>query len=290
MFFRKPRLFGVMITRNDMPILGRWMARHAALFDKLAVVDGSDDDTTKKICEGLGNVLHRRDPAPPITDQTLRAAGWALMDGIARRGDWIMLCHPDEFYIHDPRTFLGVRSPVIRWAALHVLPHTSERDAWAHDDSGADVTRLFRHYWWKDNGTATLENRMFRIGSPPEWDMEDPRPSSSVLPSNYQSLKPWRRQPAYLHYKIQQLDPRKFSGTRYVDSNLQTGLGGTRSIESVDDLFFDESRPWGHKDFVHCSDDPTYRQFDQFRGRFRLPVVDAKPGARARGPAGSPAA
>lgn len=274
-FLRKPRLFGLMITRNDMPIIDRWIARHAVLFEKIAVVDGSDGDETANYCRRVENVLYCRDPEPPITDQTLRATGWALLDGLVRQGDWVMLCHPDEFYIHDPREFLSVRHPVIRWAALHVLPHTSEKEAWARGEANGDVTKLFRHYWWKDNGSATLEHRMFCVTSPPEWDLENLRPSSSVLPLNYQSLKSWRQQPAYLHYKIQHLDPRKFSGTNYLDSNLETGLGGTRSIDSVDDLFFDEAHTWGHKGFVHCSNDPTYSRFDQFRGRFRFPAIDS---------------
>jgi hypothetical protein len=260
-----------------MPIFKRRITRHAALFEKIAVVDGSDGDETRKCCERFENVLYSTDPAPPITDQTLRATGWAMLEGYVRRGDWIMLCHPDEFYIHDPREFLGVRAPVIRWAALHVLPHTSEKEAWARGDADGDVTRIFHHYWWKDNGRTTLDNRMFRITSPPEWDMVDPRPSTSAIPRNYQSLKSWRRHPAYLHYKIQHLDPRRFSGTSYVDSNLDTGLGATRSIETVDDFFFDEAHPWGHKGFAHCSADPTYRRFDQFRGRFRLPVSTVPP-------------
>ena len=245
------------------------------LFERMAVVDGSDGDETEKACRRLQNVLYRRDPVAPITDQSLRAAGWELLDGLVRRGDWVMLCHPDEFYIHDPREFLKVRRLVVKWAALHVLPHTSEKEAWARGDANGDVTHLFRHYWWKADGSATLENRMFRVMSPPEWDVEDPRPSSSVIPRNYQSLKPWRRQPAYLHYKIQHLDPARFSGTNYVDSSLQTGLGGTRSIETVDDFFFDEMRSWGHKGFDLCSDDPTHHRFDQFQGRFRLPPINS---------------
>src|SRR5690606_38180114 len=129
------------------------MARHNALFEKIAVVDGSDDEGTTNCCRRYENILYSRDPAPPITEQTLRAASWPMLEGHVLRGDGVMLCHPDEFYIHDPREFLRVRRQVIRWAALHVLPHPSEKEAWARGNADGDVTRLFRHYWWKENGS-----------------------------------------------------------------------------------------------------------------------------------------
>jgi hypothetical protein len=268
-FSKKPRLFGLMITRNDMPILERWFERHSHLFEAIAVVDGSDDDNTEQLCSKIPHVLHRRDPAPPLTDQTLRAAGWEMIASSVSHGDWVMLCHPDEFYIHDPRCFLRVRQPLIKWSALHVLPHPSEREAWEMGEADGDVTKLFHHYWWREDGSATVEIRMFRVDIEPDWDLSDRQPSTFVIPKNYLGRKAYRKLPAYLHYKIQYLDPSRFRGGQYVDSNLNTGLG-SRKVMTIEDLFFDHKRTWGHKDFERYSNDPSFLQFDLFGGKYRL--------------------
>jgi hypothetical protein len=264
------RLFGLMVTRNDHLILKKWLAEHASIFHKIAVVDGSDCESTRELCENYLNIEYTKDPDTWITDQTLRASGWELLKGYVSYGDWIMLCHPDEFYIHDPRQCMSVEANVVRWNALHVLPHTSEKTKWLDSRPDTDVTTIFKHYWWHKSGRPTRENRMFRIVKAPKWDLVSKHASSSVLPKNYTKQRTWDKYPSYFHYKVWDLRPSKYLNGEDLDSRLNTGMGCFDGSVQLDDFFFDENNPYGYKGFVNFSSDPNIPQFDDFNGEFRL--------------------
>ncbi|MFW2831180.1 hypothetical protein [Sphingomonas sp. ID0503] len=270
-------MFGLLITRDDDMLVRQWFARHAPLFEKLAVLDGSRGPLTREVALGYPNVLYARDPeGVPINDQTLRAACYALLTPFVRPGEWVTICHIDEFFYHDPARIALAHpdAPGVAWQALHILPHRSEKAAIAASitESGTyDPVAQLHHFWAKEAREeqvpeATLECRMFRV---PEGGAEWGSFNGWVAPVNLPgkplertkagetkifSRPRWPRPfPTYFHYKLFNLDPSYFlpGSNHFEKSRLGTGLGGRR-INSFDDCFFDEAAPWGHKNHVTC--------------------------------------
>lgn len=222
-----------------------WLDRHAAVFDAVSVVDGSDQPKTQEICAGYPNVLYRKDPAGLITDQTLRHAAMQSLRDRLKPDDWVFIAHPDEFLLHHPRQFMHISMPLILWLPLLVLPHPSERErALKHPGQPFDPSERFEHYWWRTGTLPHCEFRMFRWVKPDLWDTTSPKKSTTVIPPNYADLPVCNLFPLYFHYKIYDLNPARYEANGlFVDSGLGTGLN--HSVCGLDDLFFDEHRPWG---------------------------------------------
>ena len=57
------------------------------------------------------------------TDQTLRRVVHRRIRSVFGSGVWVMLCHPDEFFYHDPRTVAAAAQAEgadhVFWWALH---------------------------------------------------------------------------------------------------------------------------------------------------------------------------
>mmetsp|Transcript_40266 Transcript_40266/g.97192 ORF Transcript_40266/g.97192 Transcript_40266/m.97192 type:complete len:414 (+) Transcript_40266:122-1363(+) len=130
-------LLGILLVgKSDVYTLQDWLHRHVGLFEKLVVIDGSenewvrdlvqnyDDDTTNK---NNGRVDMMKDAAVPqqqqpqrrrriywlseaslnltvVTDQSLRAPAMSILGDPV--GKWIMICHADEFWVMDPRPLI----------------------------------------------------------------------------------------------------------------------------------------------------------------------------------------
>jgi hypothetical protein len=82
-------------------------------------------------------------------DQTLRAVVHDKIRQIYGHGRWIVLCHSDEFFYHDPRRVAALASSAgadhVFWYALHVLPHPSERTRY-EEDRASLVQKRFQHF------------------------------------------------------------------------------------------------------------------------------------------------
>ena len=157
------------------------------------------------------------------TDQTLRRVVHRRIRSVFGSGVWVMLCHPDEFFYHDPRTVaaaaqaegadhvfwwalhsltltltltlnltlaLTLTLTLTRWA-LHVLPHPSERAAYeGGGDDNALVQRHFRHFHhsFEGGGRPFLEGRLFRDSRGVQYG----RAHFQTLPAEGLSA-PWRQ-------------------------------------------------------------------------------------------------
>lgn len=272
-------LFGMLITRDDDLIVRQWFERHAGLFDMLAVLDGSRSDVTKDVALSYPNVIYMRDPegAMKFNDQTLRSACWGLLDPLAKAGDWVVVCHCDEFFYHSPAKLIEKATPDVNsivWEALHIMPHPSEKESILSqvDATGHyDPITTFTHFWYKQDPetkkfSSSREYRMFKV---PANGVKWGNSNGWVLPINLGGehvTKQWRDKvieydkptrmrpfPVYFHYKLYNLDLDQFSGdsSYFEKSRLGTGVGG-RVIKSFDDLFFGGDRPWNHKDATVC--------------------------------------
>ncbi|WP_044563051.1 glycosyltransferase family 2 protein [Azospirillum sp. B4] len=235
------KLHAILITRNDDLIIEDWLERHHHMFDTIAVVDGSDGDFTRTACAPYPNIRYGTDPASPITDQTLRHHGFELLRGDITEGDWIFNAHPDEFLVHDPHSFMDLPWNLFLWLPLHILPHTSEMDAW-HAMGGRRPIALFRHFWWRRGRLPHCELRMWRFVREPVWDLENPKPSSEVIPMNYLGEPLPNCMPIYLHFKCYDPRPEMYEADgRAKRSQLETGVPGRSAGEG---FFFDEEHPY----------------------------------------------
>ena len=102
------KVHSIVMTRNDDLIIEHWVKKHVKVFENISVVDGSDGDFTKNLCNKY-NILYTRDPDPtptkPFHEQYLRESGYNLLvnAGVLQIGDWIVCSQSDEWYYHDPR-------------------------------------------------------------------------------------------------------------------------------------------------------------------------------------------
>ena len=249
------KLFGIMITKDDDLIIGQWLNKHSNLFEKIAVVDGSTTDYTKNLTKKFSNVIYCRDPDSHITDQTLRHEGWQHLKPFISLGDWIFLCHPDEFYVHDPQTIKNnletEKAELSVWLPLVVLPHPEEASA-RIKSKDKDATSIFKHFWWKAGQSPHFEHRMWKYIKEPIWNLEIKTPSCGVIPQNCWKQKLSTGIPIYLHYRCYNLDlniynPNDGSYKKSTfnqgksDADEKHGIG--RMIKNFDDFFFHEDHP-----------------------------------------------
>ncbi len=256
-----PKLFGIMITKDDDLIIGPWLEKHSHIFEKIAIVDGSTSNYTKDLSSKFSNIVYCRDPDSHITDQTLRNEAWKRLRPYVSLGDWIFLCHADEFYIHDPRSILN--NPdlgnLVFWLPLVILPHPDEAGAWIKSKS-KDATTVFKHFWWKAGENPHVEHRMWRFVKEPFWNLEIRKPSCGVIPHNYASEKISSVVPIYLHYRCYNLDLSAYNSSdgSYKKSAFTQGIGAAtasnhgigRMVNNFEDFFFYEDRPPAGKNQV----------------------------------------
>ena len=157
---------GLMITKDDHVVLHEWLEANMPFLDGLVLLDGSQGNASRDIvhrfraAERPGgrplrlHYMHEEDEAtfqrdPAKTDQTLRRAVHRRIRAVFGSGVWVMLCHPDEFFYHDPRRVAALASSAgadhVFWYALHVLPHPSERTRY-EEDRASLVQKRFQHF------------------------------------------------------------------------------------------------------------------------------------------------
>jgi len=152
------KLHGLLITKDDDLLVEHWFSQNHAIFDTIVIVDGSVSEFTHHVSQQYKNTIYLKDPTTiHITDQTLRHHGWQELKKIANQGDWVFICHVDEFYIHNPRLFMTVPGNVMCWLPLPILPHPSEAQNWILSKD-KNPRQLFHHYWWRHDILPHVEH------------------------------------------------------------------------------------------------------------------------------------
>lgn len=244
-----PKVHSIVITRNDNFIVDYWLSKHKHIFDTISVCDGSDDDFTRQVCD-KHNVFYTTDPTnKPHHEQYCREAAFELIKDRLMIGDWVMCSQVDEWYYHDPRKVINYVTnddELISWNQLNVLPHPSEKALYLEQLANGtyNPTTVFKHYWFKQNTKTCYEPRMFRYNGNVTWSNSEPR----VHPTSHNAIS-GVLYPTYFHYKVFDLNPLKYKANGFASftkSNFETGIGYSkygqqRSINTIDDLFFDEN-------------------------------------------------
>jgi hypothetical protein len=104
------RIFGLCLVKNEADIMRMSLEESLRWCDRIFVFDnGSSDETwdiTREIAARDPRVVpFKQDPKP--FDDALRAEVFNEYRREAEAGDWWCRLDADEFYVDDPRTFLG---------------------------------------------------------------------------------------------------------------------------------------------------------------------------------------
>jgi hypothetical protein len=250
----------IVMTRNDDLIIEHWIKKHINVFDTISVVDGSDGDFTEQLCKQY-NILYTKDPTDkPFHEQYLREAAFTNLKPYIQVGDWVGCFMADEWVYHDPRKIVEGVEPwadVVSWNQLNVLPHPSEKEEYFNSvkEGRYNPTEAFKHYWFRDNTKTCFEPRMFKYTGNEFWTHNIP--SENPVAGRIEPVSHNAKSgviPTYFHYKVFDLDPAKYKNdgfAHFEKSNLNTGIGygkgqSTRTVETIDDLFFDE-------DNIYCN-------------------------------------
>lgn len=250
---------GVLITKDDDEIIGPWFRENASYFDDIVCLDGSTSDRARVAAMAEPNVIyvHEREcDNLRRTDHGLRAvAHQILLDRHGMLG-WITICHPDEFFYHDPRKCCNYAEAAgadgIEWYSLHFIPHPNDLN---HRDylQCLPAHMRFRYYHWdyEGSGRPWREFRSFRNHSAIKWQPEfhgSPQPlGCRVMPDFHPTLR---------HFKVFSLDPSWYSSepswTRFSHHWQEVAVGQTGlnwQANSIEELFVAQYAPYRKCDY-----------------------------------------
>jgi hypothetical protein len=186
-------LLGLMITSSSSAlVLGSWLRRHAPIFELLAVLDSSPPGSVaanqaRSSCAAHANCRHQLERetaiASRVTDQTAREACTRLLvrelGASSLSGRWILIAHPDEVYVQDPRELveqLMRRSPRVNAVSLSVvyaMPTPSEREAvqraLSRAADGRSTFEIIECVHHADGAYHFHEQRLFRWEPGTRW-------------------------------------------------------------------------------------------------------------------------
>jgi len=288
------KLYGILEVKDDGNITHEWFQRHLRMFDGVVVFDGSSDEEVKLSVKNFPNVIYTHESQHKreyFTDSEHRGIALHILNENWGTDNWVMVCHSDSFYYHDPRSMALLAekdgADHISWFALHVLPHPSEYNLFIADPD-LEVHIKFRHFHWygpSKEGTFQ-EHRMFKNGAHLDFGVE----WCSGPPIGVKNM--WNKHPAYLHYKItnpslsnydkngrhkshfsevklSKKDPFYKNLAKKTKSVEMPGVGVSRPIDTVKDFFVEKYI--GKPKYRMCTrfDGTLPKELDQFSPEFR---------------------
>lgn len=151
-----PPVLGLMIVKNDAPVMGPWLAHHAHLFECIHVLDGSDHRDARHIhmeCMKYDNVVYEHEDTRPVkapTDHDLRIPGLHFLRRRYGKNNWIAILHPDEFFVNNFHRAIHDAEEQgadhVMCYVLEVLPAKEEKQrCMTHEYAG--VQQVFQTFW-----------------------------------------------------------------------------------------------------------------------------------------------
>ena len=173
------RIHGMSLVKNEADVIRQSLVAAAEWADAIYVYDNGSDDDTWTIAQELATTY----PQVVLYKQEARPFGESLRGELFTRyradpGDWWVTLDADEFYIDDPRTFLGAIPERFGevWSASFeyyftdrdVARYEHEPAAYADDVPVGDKFRYYVNNW--------SEPRFFRDTKRVRWDEGDAWP------------------------------------------------------------------------------------------------------------------
>ena len=150
------KIHGLCVVKNEADIIEQTLRAAAKWCDCIYVLDNGSSDGTWEIAQALARELpcitpYMQDSCP--FDDSIRGKILGRYASRASSGDWWCILDADEFYIDDPREFLG-RVPIdynAVWMQLFVYLFTDKdlvayRQNPALYDDSVPIEQRLRHY------------------------------------------------------------------------------------------------------------------------------------------------
>jgi hypothetical protein len=203
------RNIGLLLTKDEAPILADTLKKNTRFIKEIYVLDGGNDDTAavvKRFPE-VTAYFHERDLLPPDFKavDSIRQVIFKIILANTQPGDWVTLMHGDEMFFHDPQLSISVAEKLdcnlVRWFAAHFFPHCKDLKNWDVLKNLPVYERFtyYAHY----KSSCWIEDRQFKIT---EGMYYEEGQHSGVLPLSPVHYKPLPVYPVYHHFKVWNLD------------------------------------------------------------------------------------
>lgn len=201
---------GILIVKDEGELLRKWLQTHARDFDSIVCVDGSESNETQTMLRDYEKIDYYHESELTLrqyTDTEIRQSALDILSSKYGHGFWVTMAHCDEFYYHDPRKIVQLAEEEhvdgVFWFALHVLPHPSEFETYKANP-WLPATSLFHHYHYYGEKGGFRDFRSFKHSPQVHFG----RKWSVMLPEGLNNV--WSKHPAYLHYKVKQINPNNY--------------------------------------------------------------------------------
>lgn len=158
---------GILIMKDENDILDEYLRKITNYFDKILVLDGSDDDQGRSICSKYSEVIfYEKDKnvLDKSNDSTTRGFLWEKAKQLVYNKSWVGILHPDEFPSGNVLTMLekykDTHYDVIAVYNRHYFLHTSQKDTWNFEPGSPIEDKL---KWYMAPGHC--EDRYFRFNN-----------------------------------------------------------------------------------------------------------------------------
>ncbi len=126
---------GLLMTYNEVDIIKEVMDHNLTFFDKILVLDGSDDGTTEiiKSYKNVVYLLHDKDIVPKRkTSDGMRQFLLEKAQEMFPIEGWFTILHGDEILVDNPNDIAQraekAGAEIVNWHALNFFLHTSEKN------------------------------------------------------------------------------------------------------------------------------------------------------------------
>lgn len=189
---------GLLMTYNEVDFINEVMDHNLKFFDKILVLDGSDDGTTEiiKSYQNVVYLLHDNDiyPNRKTTDGMRQFLLEKAQEMFPVEG-WFTILHGDEILVDDPNEIAKRAeksgAEIVNWHALNFFLHSSEKSLKISLDK--PIQTQIKHYT-----PGGLEIRQFKNKPNIYYDM---RETGRVFPYGIKQ-KTLFDYPVFKHYVI----------------------------------------------------------------------------------------
>ena len=193
-----------------------WLSIHVWQFEKLVILDGTIDDEKASRIRSASSMYHNviyaneRELTMPteITDNTLRGLAWSLLPNPGEMlNSWVVIAHPDEFYLQRFADMAlkaeAEGANAVLMSVLFALPHVKDgqrlrkavQRTYSHFNILHSVLHCVSDYTY-------LENRMYKYESE---DIKWGTRHSCTFPEHFND-RPATFNGFYIHYKLHNFD------------------------------------------------------------------------------------
>lgn len=239
---------GLMMTYNEVDIIHEVMDNNSKYFDKILVLDGSNDGTTD-IIRSYKNVvylIHDDEifPKRRVSDGMRQFLLEKAQEMFPIEG-WFTILHGDEILVDNPND-IAIRaekagSEIVNWHALNFFLHTSEKGKQINADER--IQDQVRHY-----SPGGLEVRQFKNKPNIYYDITH---TGRVFPYGIKQ-KILLDYPIFKHYVIR--GPQQF---KHKDGTWSTKINTGKDNEP--DIFRDQINHFGKQVRIY---DGSFHEFE----------------------------